>query len=558
MLQSLRQKAIASLLVSAALVAALAGTALWSSAALTEMSAAKSQMAQVLQRHMQADMMHDALRGDLLAALQAAPDDAEAHNAAEKDVTEHADEFRSDIKANRETALPPAIAKRLADIGPRLEAYVQLTTRLVPQARRDRAGVEREMAHFTEIFSELEESMAAASEAIIAEVEATQEQAVATESQARLLVLLAIAAAAVALAVTYYLIIHGALLPITRMTAAMSQLAEGDLRVSIHGRDRRDEIGQMAHALAVFRDNAERNVRLESERKAAETAAAAERRAAIESLANTFEVEVGGVIETVATEAANMRGTARHMMTSASALAEQSESVSVAASQASGNVQHVAAAAEQLQAAISEIARHSAQSNVVSLRAVELARGADAKVTGLQEAAQRVGTVVDLIRTIASQTNLLALNATIEAARAGEAGKGFAVVATEVKSLANETAKATEDIAEQITAIQAATGDAAQSLQDIANVIEEVNASSSTIAAAVEEQSVAVQEISGRATETSASTDQVGGAIHEVTRTSQEVGDASRQVEQASESLAAQSTVMQEKVRQLLARVRAG
>ncbi|RMD63500.1 MAG: HAMP domain-containing protein, partial [Alphaproteobacteria bacterium] len=245
--------------------------------------------------------------------------------------------------------------------------------------------------------------------------------------------------------------------PIRLLTGVMRNLADGDLSVEIPARDRTDEIGAMAAAVQVFKDNAIEVERLKKEQEEADHRAEEEKRRLMNNLADDFETSVGGVVQTVSSAAAEMQASAQSMSTLADQTNARATTVAAAAEEASTNVRTVAAAAEELLASVSEIGRQVQQSTTISKDAVEEAGRADEMIQGLAEAAAKIGEVVGLITDIAEQTNLLALNATIEAARAGDAGKGFAVVASEVKNLANQTAKATEEISAQIAGIQGAT-----------------------------------------------------------------------------------------------------
>ena len=276
--------------------------------------------------------------------------------------------------------------------------------------------------------------------------------------------------------------------PIRRLADTMTTLAAGDLSASVPAVAARDEVGAMARAVQVFKDSMRDAERLRIEQSELKAKTAGERHAAMLTLAHEFEQDVGGVVATVSGAATRLQDAARSMSTAAAEAASETKVVSSASAQASEHVQMVSAATEQLTASIGEINAQVAKSSPIAADAVVEARRTDVTVQGLVEAARRIGDVVGLIHTIAGQTNLLALNATIEAARAGDAGKGFAVVASEVKNLANQTGKATEEIAAQIGQIQNATKEAVAAIHDITQTIEQVSTIASSIAAAMEEQ----------------------------------------------------------------------
>ena len=344
--------------------------------------------------------------------------------------------------------------------------------------------------------------------------------------------------------------------PITGMTDAMGRLAGGDRTVEVPARDGVGEIGAMARAVEVFKQNAIDADRLAGEQEA-ERASKAQRASRLEALVMAFETKVGNLVSVLSSASNEMEGTAQSMSSTAAQTNQQAATVAAAAEEASAGVQTVASAAEQLTSSIGEISRQVAQSAKITQQAVSDARRTDGIVRALAEGAQKIGDVVGLITNIAGQTNLLALNATIEAARAGDAGKGFAVVASEVKSLAQQTGRATEEISAQIGQIQAATGEAVQAIVGITGIIEEVSAIAASIASAVEEQGAATAEIARNVQQTAASTQDVTTNIAGVSQAANDTGAAAGQVLSAAGSLSRQAEELASEVSGFVAGVRA-
>ena len=346
--------------------------------------------------------------------------------------------------------------------------------------------------------------------------------------------------------------------PLTAMTAAMDRLAGGDTSVEIPAAGRRDEIGEMARAVAVFKDNALRVAALQEEQEESRRRGEADRRQAMTSLADRFETAVMGLVHGVSSQAAEMRAAAEDLSGSAEHSSSQAATVAGAAMQASASVETVASAAEELSASIREIGRQVGEAARVSDEATATARETNAKVEGLAAAADRIGEVIGLIGEIADQTNLLALNATIEAARAGEAGKGFAVVAGEVKNLATQTARATDEISTQIVAVQEETRRTVAAIAAIAGVIDQVRRISADIAAAVEQQDAATREIARNVHEAANGTGAVSSTIETISRSAVATGAASRQVLGSAATLAESADTLRAEVGRFLDGVRAG
>ena len=351
--------------------------------------------------------------------------------------------------------------------------------------------------------------------------------------------------------------------PIHQTTEIMSDLSSGNFEVEIVGVDRKDEIGAMTRAVEVFKQNAIDRKKLEADQAKARAAEEqrlrdeSERAAKLSKMIEDFDAAAKQVLSGVIGATDELKSSANAMTATADQASQRSTAVASASEEASVNVQTVASATEEMTASVQEISRRVSHSSEIASNAVREAEAANAKVEGLVSAAHKIGEVVSLINDIADQTNLLALNATIEAARAGEAGKGFAVVASEVKSLANQTGQATEEIGGQIASIQASTTDAVSAIEAIAKTIGEISEVSTTVASAVEEQDAATREIAQNIQQAATGTQDVSANIADVSRGVQETGSVASQVLEASMQLSQQAAELQDAISGFLDNVKA-
>lgn len=345
--------------------------------------------------------------------------------------------------------------------------------------------------------------------------------------------------------------------PLGALTRTMTTLAAGDSQVAIPGRDRRDEIGEMAAAVQVFSDSMIEAARLRGEQVEAQSKQVQQRKDDMIALADQFENAVGEIVDTVSSASTELEASANSLARTADNTQELTTLVAAASEEASVNVQSVASASDEIASSVHEISHLVQRSASIAGQAVEQAQKTNGRVKMLSDAATRIGDVVELINTIAGQTNLLALNATIEAARAGEAGRGFAVVASEVKALAEQTAKATGEISQQIGNIQSATQDSVVAIAEISETIGTIAEIASSVAAAVEEQGVVTRRVSGNVQQAAEGTRKVASNIVDVKAGASETGSASTEVLSAAQALSVESNRLKLEVDKFLNSVRA-
>lgn len=452
--------------------------------------------------------------------------------------------------------------KQLASgLGGSIQSLKQGISVKLVQAIEGRAGQEA----FDEIDNILDdtgegisEGLATFEESVRAEVREAEQEQESLVGSLSLISILTVIGTGLVMVIGLFVVGGSIINPINALTKAMRDLADGNRQTAIPALQQKNEVGEMARAVDVFKQNAIEMDRLRADQERAEREAAQERKRAMNQMAENFNSSVGGILKEVISSSVELEDTAKGMSSTADETLRQSTAVAAASQEASSNVQTVAAAAEELSSSIQEISRQVAQSTRVAQGASEEAAKANAMVRELAEAAGKIGEVVKLISDIASQTNLLALNATIEAARAGDAGKGFAVVANEVKTLANQTAKATDEISQQIGAVQGATQNAVLAIESIGTVIAEVNQISTAIASAVEEQGAATQEIARNVQQASSATAEVSSHIHGVTEGAERTGKSAEHVLDAAGLLNERAEQLQTQVGGFLSSIRAG
>jgi len=348
----------------------------------------------------------------------------------------------------------------------------------------------------------------------------------------------------------------GVIRPITRMTGAMQRLANGELDSEIPSLGRKDEVGAMASALQVFKENALRVQAMEAAHAIAAKQAEQDRKAGMLQVADGFEQAVGRIIRTVSSASCDIEAAAGSLTKTAETTQELSATVAVVSEQSSSNVRSAAAASEEMASSVAEISRQVQRSQEIAQAAVAQAEQTNVRIAELSQSASRIGEVIKMITAVAEQTNLLALNATIEAARAGDAGRGFAVVASEVKALSAQTAKATEEIAAQVTQMQSATEHSVSAIKDIGATIAQISEISTAIAAAVDQQGASTQEIARNVQQAAQGATQVTGRIADVNRGASDTGAAAGQVHGLAVSLLAESNHLSTEVENFLQTIR--
>jgi methyl-accepting chemotaxis protein len=510
-----------------------------------------------LRNHLESDMMHDALRSDVLTALRAARDANKDDMAqAKADLADHSQNFRERIAGNKGLALNADVRAAISEVEPKLDAYIASADALIALAEKDSATAEAQYAPFLAVFEELEDSLGKLSDLIAASAQSAKESAEGTASLAANGLIVALLIGIVILAGLIFVMVRGICAPLDAMTGAMGTLAAGDNSVAIPALGRKDEIGNMAAAMQIFKDNAIRTEQMAAEQRA-EQEAKLRRTEMLERRTASFDSSVSSALKTVTAATSEMQANAAALSATAEQTSKQATVVAAASEEATSSVQTVAAATEQLSGSIAEISRQVGQSADIANKAAAEAERTNGQVRSLADAAEKIGEVVKLISDIASQTNLLALNATIEAARAGEAGKGFAVVASEVKNLATQTGRATEEISAQIASIQNATTNSVEAIQGITTIINEINHVASSIASAVEEQGAATREIARNIQQAASGTQEVSSNITGVTQAAGDTGHAAGQMLAATSELAKQSETLRKEVDSFLHDIKA-
>jgi methyl-accepting chemotaxis protein len=446
------------------------------------------------------------------------------------------------------------IREGIKEVAGMLEEYRQSLAKLVDNAME----IDELTLEMTESAAAINKGSSVMKSDLLADQKRLEAESDATVAETERLILILAAGGFLLGCVWAFLLGKGISRPMTAMCSAMRELAAGHFEVVLPGLGRKDELGEMASAVEEFKVQAvARAERDAATQEAQNKAASAARRAELIRFADEFEAAVGAIVANVSSSAVQLEAAAGTLTRTAETTQSLSSQVAGASEEASTNMQSVASATEELSASVDEIGRRVKESSQIAEAAVRQAEQTDGRIGKLSRAAQEIGDVVKLITAIAEQTNLLALNATIEAARAGDAGRGFAVVASEVKSLASQTAKATDEISNHISGMQGATQESVAAIKEIGGTIGKISDIASTIASAVEQQSSATQEIARSVQNVAQGTQEAATNVMHVNRGATETGSASEEVLNSARTLSSESTRLREELDRFMANIRA-
>lgn len=446
------------------------------------------------------------------------------------------------------------ILEGIKEVSGMLEEYRQSLAKLVDNSKE----IEELTLEMTESAAAINKGSGVMKSDLLADQKRLEAESDATIGETERLILILAAGGFLLGCVWAFFLGKGISRPMTAMCSAMRKLAAGNFEVVLPGLGRRDELGEMASAVEEFKVQAIARAERDAATQEAQNKAASEaRRAELIRFADEFETAVGAIVANVSSSAVQLEAAAGTLTRTAETTQSLSSQVAGASEEASTNMQSVASATEELSASVDEIGRRVKESSEIAVAAVRQAEQTDGRIGKLSRAAQEIGDVVKLITAIAEQTNLLALNATIEAARAGDAGRGFAVVASEVKSLASQTAKATDEISNHISGMQGATQESVAAIKEIGGTIGRISDIASTIASAVEQQSSATQEIARSVQNVAQGTQEAAANVMHVNRGATETGSASEEVLNSARTLSSESTRLREELDRFMANIRA-
>jgi len=539
------------------ITALVGGAGFWGAVNLSEQISDVDRGARIIRNHMQADMMHDALRSDVLAATLAAKGSASINlSDVQRDIAEHAEVFRAAIAENEKIATDAATLSVISAVKPALTAYIAAAEDYVKLATTDPMTAEAALPDFNAKFSELEEAMGTAGDKIEAVGEATTKRAIDDSGLVRSLLIAALVAALSFIIGLVWLARRTLVAPLVALTEAMAQLADGRTDISPPHAERGDEIGALAGTMARFRENAIARATLEMEQQT-DVEAQMRRAEHINTITNQFSQQLADALEALGHASESLGSEAMSLQNIATNAQERANAASNAANIASENVESIAAATTELSASVEEIAQRMADSATRANDAVLGGHEANRIVSKLADSANKIGEIVSMISAVTSQTNLLALNATIEAARAGEAGRGFAVVASEVKTLASQTEQATQEISGRISEVQAVSQEALNQVQVMIKMIEDMQAISSAVASAAAEQSAVTSDIASTVEGVSGGTNGAAAGVRDLQQATLQTGESSDRVLNQAKGLQSQTDALRNSAAEFFAALKA-
>ncbi len=539
------------ILMGVSLIAIMAETE-WLSYQNRKLQSYQETAFKVSQRNMDSDIKHDAIRGNIYSSLYAARGDEELNREFREEIATLQEDFLKSIEENLKADIPQDIRRQLEKIQKKAEVYANYSLK-ISQSMGDPDKAADMLPKFYELFKELENDQGKASEMILAWSGSIFNSAKSNNMYLEVMLYLLFI---ISIALPVYAVLS-VFKPMTALTRTMRDLSSGNHLVDVPFLKRRDEMGEMATSVQVFKQNSIKIQTMMDEREAEKQELEKQKRQHMQQFAGKFESSVKGIVSQVAASAVQMQSGAADVTYIASDTKQRSNTVVSISNEAAQISSHVAAAAEELTASIKEISAQTQKSSQIASDASTKAESAQHAIELLSEKSSRVSEIIEVITGIAGQINLLALNATIESARAGDAGKGFAVVASEVKNLAMQVSKATGEITQQIHEMQGATKTSVDSVMEILSIIGQVSASTSAVAAAVEEQSAVTNEIAQNISRTAAGTQEISSNMLSVQDGARQTGDTASQVLETAKSLGSQSDTLKQKVDEFLDMIRA-
>jgi methyl-accepting chemotaxis protein len=507
--------------------------------------------------HLIGDMMHDALRGDVLAALLAGPQAAaETRQEITADLAEHSTLFQEKLSANKNLPLSPAIAQALAEVEPALIAYIGAAQTMVNLALGDTAGAIAKLPEFQAAFGNLEDRNQIVSDLIAKQITDNNTAAQGKANAARQMMLSGAALMIVLLMLLGWYLLYSLAKPLRQTAGALARIEKGDYQWQI-AYAAKDDIKAIIQAVYLLRDSRQQ-AEIKAKTEAEEIRTREARAALVQNTLQQFQSNATDIVRSLVSAGDTLMGSAVILNDAADKTLHRSSEAAETSQQTAENVQMIASATEEMTTAVQEIRQQVGITDAATQQVIaEVSRSGDS-IQQLAQSVAKIGEVVQLINTISNQTNLLALNATIEAARAGDAGKGFAVVASEVKNLAMQTAKATEDITQLLESIQTGTANSVASMQNVRQAIQKVSEVTATVAGAVEEQTATTQEIARNIQQASFGSQTVNKIITTVTEAAANTNDSCNLVRQSADRVRQTGQTLDKILADLLRDLKAG